>query len=279
MQWVLSHNLFKERGHDDLVATLRRLELPFTVTKKVPFVDRLLPEDVETGASLDLDKVPDVTFPLDRPLMAMGTYGLAHLMYKRGHRPAAFFDGLDSESWMTAYGDRTLNHDAKVISLRDFGSLQLEGSCFMRPVEDDKSFAGKVFTCEEIHTWVAGLERLSREHHEVPPTLTPETKVVVSSVKEILTETRHFVVDGKIVTRSLYRRGGRVHYTRDGSEDATAFARECIQHWVPSRAFVIDVAETLDGPKIVELNCINAAGFYAAEVDKIVYAMEESFGS
>jgi hypothetical protein len=45
--------------------------------------------------------------------------------------------------------------------------------------------------------------------------------------------------------------------------------------WQPQRAFVLDVAETADGPKIVEINTLNSAGFYAADIQRIVLALEE----
>ena len=44
--------------------------------------------------------------------------------------------------------------------------------------------------------------------------------------------------------------------------------------WQPARAFVLDTALTPDGPRIVEVNCINSAGFYGADVKCIVVAVE-----
>jgi hypothetical protein len=44
--------------------------------------------------------------------------------------------------------------------------------------------------------------------------------------------------------------------------------------WNPHRAFVIDVCDTPDGIKIVEINTINAAGFYAGNVTELVMALE-----
>lgn len=42
---------------------------------------------------------------------------------------------------------------------------------------------------------------------------------------------------------------------------------------------MIDVCDTEEGMKIVELNTLNAAGFYAADVQKLVLALEEAFCS
>jgi hypothetical protein len=44
--------------------------------------------------------------------------------------------------------------------------------------------------------------------------------------------------------------------------------------WQPDDAFVLDIAETSEGFKIIEINCLNASGFYACEMDKVVIALE-----
>ena len=46
----------------------------------------------------------------------------------------------------------------------------------------------------------------------------------------------------------------------------------------PARASVLDTALTPDGPRIVEVNCINSAGLYGADVERIVVAVEGMTG-
>ena len=40
-----------------------------------------------------------------------------------------------------------------------------------------------------------------------------------------------------------------------------------------SPAYVIDVCRTGEGLKLLETNCINAAGFYAADLNKLAAAI------
>jgi hypothetical protein len=47
-----------------------------------------------------------------------------------------------------------------------------------------------------------------------------------------------------------------------------------LDHWAPARAFVLDVALTDDGYKIVEAQCINASGLYAGDVQKIIIVLD-----
>ena len=47
-----------------------------------------------------------------------------------------------------------------------------------------------------------------------------------------------------------------------------------VDRFQPARAFVLDVADTLEGPKVIEVNNFNSAGLYACDVGKIVDAIE-----
>ena len=44
--------------------------------------------------------------------------------------------------------------------------------------------------------------------------------------------------------------------------EAIAFARNMIAAYQPAEAFVLDICLTYDAWKVVEVNCINSAGFY-----------------
>ena len=52
---------------------------------------------------------------------------------------------------------------------------------------------------------------------------------------------------------------------------------QAAERWRPAEAFVLDVCDTPDGIKVVEINTINSAGFYAADVQKLVFALENAF--
>lgn len=97
---------------------------------------------------------------------------------------------------------------------------------------------------------------------------------MVSAVKPILTETRFVVVDGEVITGSLYRRGRTVIYSREIEPHISAYARFRAAGWTPDRVCVMDVADTPDGPRIIEFNNFNSAGWYACDVTKIVQAID-----
>ena len=106
------------------------------------------------------------------------------------------------------------------------------------------------------------------------PVLNSSTKIVVASTRSILAEYRLFVVDGNVVTSSLYKLGERVLSDKYTPENVLCFARGCIERWVPDRAFVLDIAETPDGLCIIEVNNINSSGVYAAELSRLIQALD-----
>ena len=129
-----------------------------------------------------------------------------------------------------------------------------------------------MFEPGEFATWQ---RRVCDLNPDFETRLTPETLIQVCRPKLILAEYRYWIAGGEIATRSLYKRGARVVYSSEVDERIDGFVREAIADWQPHRAFVIDVCDTPDGPRIVEINTLNAAGFYAADVQRLVWALEE----
>ncbi len=58
------------------------------------------------------------------------------------------------------------------------------------------------------------------------------------------------------------------------------YAQECVNIWQPHKAFVIDICGITTNQnnkefRIVEINTLNAAGFYEADLDKLIDDLEE----
>ena len=108
-------------------------------------------------------------------------------------------------------------------------------------------------------------------------TLRPDTPISVSSVKEIAMEWRLYVVGGKVVAGSRYRQWGLPDIQPIDTNTAPwQFAQEMVDKWQPAEAFVLDVASLLKSKelKVIEINCINSAGFYACDMKEVVRAIE-----
>jgi hypothetical protein len=254
MHWILQENLFKESEWENLVSVLERFNIPYSVHKVVPFIGELVPP-----AEPKQDKV-----------ICMGSYSVRHSAKANGWNPGVYdLMPMNFVEQMKAWGPHMLNADSQVVK---FKNACVTDDTFIRPVDDSKYFAGKVFTATEFCEWQEKVCLLKEDHGT---SLTEDTLIQLCQPKVIFAEYRFWVVNGKIVTQSLYKRGDRVAYSRDVDPRFDLFVRCRIQAWQPHQAFVIDVCDTPAGIKVVELNTLNAAGFYAADVQKLLMALEE----
>lgn len=264
MHWILQENLFNESEWDNLVACLERFSIPYSVHKVIPFIGELVP-------------TPDIR---DEKVICFGSYSMRHSAKKFNWNPGVYdLEPVNFQVQLERWGDLMLNADAKVVPFKD---VKFDDIAFIRPIEDSKVFAGRVFDQAEFEDWQHKVCILEEDYGN---SLTKDTLVQVCKPKNIYAEYRIWVVDKQIVTYSLYKRGGRVLYSSVVDKHVLQFANRVIRHgditlavrtsaWQPHRAYVLDVCETPDGMRIVEINTINAAGFYAGNVQDIVMALE-----
>lgn len=257
MHWILQNNIFSETGWDALVATLERFQLSHSVHKVVPFVGELIPAPLLEH----------------RNVICFGSYSMRHVASRNGWSPGVFdlFD-QDFRVQLAHWGQHLLNAGSQLCAFKD--ARFTEELMFVRPTTDSKCFAGKVFTREEFLPWQEAVCALKLEDGS---NLTPETEVQLAQPIVIHAEYRYWVVKGKIVTRSEYKRGSRVASRTLIDERVDQYVAERVREWQPHEAFVIDVCDTEAGLKIVKLNTLNASGFYAADVQQLVMCLEDTF--
>jgi hypothetical protein len=252
MHWIVQNNLYSEAGYAALMETLERHQIPHTVVKVVPFSHELIPEIQPEGL-----------------VYVCGSTTLAKVACDRKWTPGSFInEDFHYSRWQAHLGRHLLNSHGIVTRFGEAAPPWNE--FFVRPCEDTKTFSGAVMGAEEFLEWKHKVLDL----HETYTTLDAQTQIVMSPVQEINREYRFFVVDGKVVTGSLYRMGRTVVSRQDIDPDVLAFAQRMVGLWEPARAFVLDVAVTPAGLRVIEINNINSAGFYACDVSKIVQAVE-----
>jgi hypothetical protein len=253
MFWVVQENIFNERGYAELLEALERLEIPHQVVKVRPFIHTLEPD----------------VMPPDGPVMVMGAYTMWKIAQARGWKPGSFTnDNFDFRVQLKHWGARLLNHDSWVGRFADVPPQRMP--FFIRPIHDSKSFPGMVTDWPDFAKWRQAVMELDSY-----ATLTGEDLVQVATTKPIVRETRFWVVDGIIVTGSTYKVGSRVYSNSDVDPCALQYAEACVNAWKPARAFCLDIFETENNHLwIGEINTINAAGFYAANVQKLVAAID-----
>jgi hypothetical protein len=260
MHWVIQENIYSEEGLRELVEVLDRHQLSYSTHKVVPFSGELIPDINPEG-----------------PVVCIGAYSMIRLARARGWTPGVWSnDNFDFEVWRHEWGDRCLNWDAEIYEFDGVSAAHWAGETFfMRPTMDSKAFSGAIFEWSEYQEWRDRVVELGEDDGS---TLRAETRVLVSDPKKIMREYRLWVVDREVITASQYKLGDRVVYDANVDSDVLWFGAGVVSpmshNWVPDRAFVLDVGLTENGYKIIEVNSLNAAGLYAANVGKLVEAIE-----
>lgn len=253
MQWILQD--FED--NQKIADILDRVGIEYSWHKVVPFVGELDPKPVINQQNV----------------IMIGSYSLRHYASQHGLTPGVFEirPFLHEHAWQP----HLLNGlDSKVIEAQYLGSLEPDTDYFIRPLDDSKAISGRVMTGSEVEYMVRALHGLKPEEY-VRGGLTPETLLMVCEPINIQQEWRTWVVDDEVVAYSLYRLGHKIIYRREMDDDALAFAREMVKlNPGYSGAYVLDICRCDMGLKIIETNCLNAAGFYAGDLFKIVEALE-----
>lgn len=270
MLWIIQGNLKKNEGIDELIACLKEKNLTYKLVKSIPFTDHIVENDVDIN-SLDEHSIQNFSLSCTNNVVTMGSYSLARAAIKKGWTPGAFInENFEYSKLVQGWGaENLLNHDAIEAEAGEIVIPSQWTHVFARPSEDNKFFAGQVFESSNFKYWLSQLEYSS--HFDV---LNKKTPIIISSVKTILAEYRLFVVDGKIVTGSLYKIKDKVVTSEILDPVALAFASSMLEKWQPDRAFVIDIAITDHGPKIIEVNNFNSSGFYKSNLGLIIDAIE-----
>jgi len=257
MFYLVQENTFKEKNYYNLIHHLERLDLEYEVCSFRPFID-------------------EIDFKTERKdIWCFGAYSMIKVAEKYDFYPGCMINSNhDFEVYGKYYKDNLLNFDAKII---EFGDSVPDGEewdlFFARPTKDTKMFTAKVYDRDE---WTKYIK--TSFANETIQEIREMSKVVISSPKNIQQEIRCWIVGGNVVTISQYKLGSRVTYQNlDHDEEAWNFAQEMADIYQPAKAFVMDICRTEDGIKIVEINCINAAGFYDMNFQKLLMALEEEF--
>ncbi|WP_417769496.1 ATP-grasp domain-containing protein [Stappia sp.] len=256
MQWILQQ--FEDT--QKLADALDSLGFRYSWHKVVPFIGELVPE-------------PEVRDP--RAVVMFGSYTLWRYAESKGFKPGVFRipPFVHEEPWQPYM----LNGpDAVFLTVSEIhAQLSHEDRAwFIRPVSDSKEQPGAVRSSAEIHETVR--EIMSLDPNDIPNgSLRPDTRMMLTPPARILREWRIWIVNAEVVTYSLYKDGTRVTYRHEIDPDALEFAQFLARlNDGYSPAYVMDICRTLEGLCLLETNCINAAGFYAADLVKLAAVID-----
>lgn len=253
--WAIQANLLDNVQISQITDALTALQIPYVPLQVIPFCD-----DITYGAEAPegVDVIPYGSAKLSRLAQRMGWKGM-------------FFDPqlFRVDVWNTNRDDM-LNNDAEVMLVGElnerFKFISDDELFFIRPVEDLKAFNGTLTNAKEIRRWMSSVDSGNFSFNI-------DTPVVVAQPKHIDGEWRWFIVDGKVISGSIYKMHGQRLTQRELDQDVIDEAQELANKWLPNRTCVMDVALTKGCPKVIEFNCFNSSGFYYHDISAVVKAV------
>lgn len=265
MHWLLQHNLSTDEQRQrfvDALESLKPLGATWSFIKLIPFVGDVEPDDDYTG----------------KKVFALGSTSLIAGAAKRNWKPGVVFnpETFRYEAWLKGFGkENMLNGDGIVCRFGDGVAHVIGDKVFIRPCEDLKAFTGQVIGNEELRDW----QRRTKEGEKSSQAmqLTSDTMVVIAEPKFLYREWRFFVVGGEVVAGSQYRDAYGKREDANVDSDVQRFAQRMVDKWQPGDCFVLDVAATHEGLKVIEVNCFNGSGVYACNIEHAFAAVERFY--
>lgn len=262
MKFIIQHNLMSD---EQLRKTLKAVQpFPRAYVGLIPFSREITCDDPLDG----VDYIP------------YGSTLLTNLTAKMGWRGCHFDTAkLNYENFVRNRTDMLNGEhifDAEE-AIRFLTNTMRGGNqrWFMRPSEDLKQFSGYVDAASELAAHLRSMIDSHNRGEAGTYGISPNTKVVLSSPKEISAEWRWFIVGGRIVSGSMYRAHGQLRKQAENDAAVIAEAQALADRWLPLDCVVMDTALVRDEVKVIEFNTINSSGFYDNDVDAIFKALWE----
>lgn len=266
IRWVVQSNLLSE---DDVNSLKRACDLcgaEFFPVEVVPFSSEL----------------PDIKSD-EKDNIYYGSTTFIERVDRELEFPKGIFfcsTSFQMSNYISKWGVHVLNSSAKLTNLSEclISSHSSDVDLFVRPNADDKSFAGEVMSKEGLTAWANRVKRNeeNERNHGNVPALTMETPILVGPAYRIEKEWRNFIVDGRVISSTLYRQDHKLKKRRESPQGLMDFVHERCKEYVPHRIFVMDIALCGNSYYIIECGCLNSAGFYDADIDEIVKVVSRS---
>ena len=221
--------------------------------------DSLIPKQIDlTGISIS------------GPTIVRGSHGFVNYVQRElNPSPGGFLNpsNFAPTVFTSIFKEKCLNYFYEITTYGDFIKNRnlFKGKIFLKPLEDMKAFNG--ITLED------GEDLSDRHYHIFKKWFSVEhsTKIIISPSVEVGKEYRVVVVDKNPIASSEYKD----NYTNYAPNEVYDFVRGLTEIWNPISVYVVDIAETLNGYKIVEYNQFGSSGMYGCDQHKIIYALEK----
>jgi len=256
MYYLIQQNVFKDPRYNEIFLVLDELNLSY---EKVAFKPNSIEFDYKTDR---------------KDVFVYGSVKLAKVSSEFDWNPGSFYGGNHRFAYYSkGFGKNIINYESYICPFSEAIDWSKRSSLFIKPSKDAKVFTGKIFNQFEWEDFVYNTLNDSQNDR-----IQESTLIQISEPYVLIKEARVWIVDKRVVTSSYYKFHGNIEFEEKVAMDGLAFAQKMAELYNVAAAYVMDIALTYEGWKIMEVNCINSAGFYKGEVKKIVVALEAYYG-
>lgn len=256
MKWIIEEFWNINNNSLRIESALRRLNIDYLIVNLSSGI-----RVIDKKSRVPLDNSDEIIekFCKDEEVIVYGSKKMEDLVYRLRIYPGMYKnDSFEYDYFVERLGNKMLNHDLKIGTIDE---LEITAETFIRPVDNSKLFTGQVVDEDSF-----GRLKVAHKGAKDP--------IMISSIKDILKEYRVFVVNGKVTAGSSYVINGKYNIERHLNEEVIDFVESIHKEFPISKAYVIDIAETNIGYKVIEYNNINTSGLYGGDELKIVQAIQ-----
>jgi hypothetical protein len=270
IKWLFEKNVFEDGNPEQMSKIVRSKGM---ACAEVAF-------ECVDGNEQELRPAKPLTFRDDERVMVYGSMNLMKWLLRQRKWPKfAWYDfqRLRCQSYYAHWGTFLLQQEYAFLPLAEvhrrwewlFETFGRDGRIFVRPDDNAKSFAGGVV---EVH----GFGRWWELANFYQPG--PDCLAVVARPQAIHTEWRFVIGGRKVITGSRYRHNGVEELVADYPQEAVKFAEAVAgaDGFDPYPVYVMDVCQTDDGYRLVEIGSVCCASLYACDLERVIAAVTEA---
>lgn len=250
MKWILQNNLINENDSNQLQQSCKNIGVKYEEIFVIPFSEEL------------------PMFHIDEDNIYFGSTTFINNVYIQLSPNGVFFNSdFKMSSYTSHWKNYMLSSEGSVTTFKElFERVKIEkGTYFIRPDSDSKIFAGEVLKYDKIEKWYNELQKLEGL------LLLSSIPLWVCEPHGIEKEWRNLVVNGKVITSSLYRTNFRLtKSSTDIPNDMIKFVEDRCKEWMPHDVFAMDIALSGGNFYIIECGCANSIGFYHMDIQKYI---------
>lgn len=251
MKLLLQKNIWQEYAYDRFLKSLTDAGLDFEEVNVVPFTD-----DFDTPVNF----IPHAIF---------GSGRFVNVCREKGFPTFKSFDPIDEWYPWVEWINGVPSRYNTVIPFRMLKTVvsDKETPVFVKP------FTEKFFTGLVLHS-AADVDKIQLASSFIADE--GEEMVRVTPAVNIHEEVRFFIVNGIIISASVYKVNGVAkQYRIDSSHPSWARCSSLLRlYGAIDRAFVMDLGRVDDDWMIVELNNINSSGLYEIDTDAFARSLK-----